>query len=702
MEKKIINQEVIETFINGYDPMPRIVNLTYNYQDDFITIIYRNEQDQKCKRKESFYPFCWATLSACQKLCDGNRDELKKLMAACRIGVKKLSNVSSEGVERHEFDNGYLFMFFAKAPMSYAQFLGFFRRAGNPIYSKKNDSKELQAKSDSKQYLVVTPQEQFMISTGKRFFKLYDDYDQILKLTFDLETEGLNTKKDRITHIGMRFNRPFLNHPNGFEKILQIEGETEIEKNRWELWAIEQMFKVIYTFKPDIITAHNGENFDWNMIIDACERLGTNISEISSKYFGGESIRKEDRDTVLKLGGEIEYYRQTIVPNIIVTDSLHAVRRAQALDSNMLKADLKYVSKYSKIVKPNRVYIPGDKINSTLNDHINKYAFNNTDGKWFIIDNEHPLKDGYEEVTGEYIVHRYLLDDIYECDRVEYRYNTSNFLVCKMLPVPYKKCTTMGTAGQWKALMMAWSYENNLAIPMFGESHSFTGGLSRLLRTGYVNNVVKLDYNSLYPSIILTWGISDPIDLMKIMLHLLEHVLSQREKYKKLKKIAGKSKDKVKKEIENNPNSPDIESLREQLRAFAADEAFNDKKQLPLKIFGNSFFGSYGAPNVFPWGSLKCAEQTTCIGRQCLRLMISHFSELGNFITFSQLSSDLEDENYIYIKYIDTNIIKKIQISQINEENNLPSFQILTEDGWCLDGNITKITQNEKKYLINL
>ena len=139
--------------------------------------------------------------------------------------------------------------------------------------------------------------------------------------------------------------------------------------------------------------------------------------------------------------------------------------------------------------------------------------------------------------------------------------------------------------------------------------------MSRLLRTGYVRRVVKLDYNSLYPSIILTWAISDPTDLMMIMLHCLEYVLTQREKYKGLKKKAGK-----KKEAATN---------EEDKRKYAYEESFNDKKQLPLKIFGNSFFGSYGAPNVFPWGSLRCAEKTTCIGRMALRLMISHFSKLG-------------------------------------------------------------------------
>jgi hypothetical protein len=55
---KRISQEDIEKFIEGHDPQERIVNLEYSYRDDFITIVYRNEEDQKCRRKEKFYPFC--------------------------------------------------------------------------------------------------------------------------------------------------------------------------------------------------------------------------------------------------------------------------------------------------------------------------------------------------------------------------------------------------------------------------------------------------------------------------------------------------------------------------------------------------------------------------------------------------------------------------------------------------------------------
>ena len=717
--KKEVTPEVVSTFLEGYDPQERIVNFDYQYQNDFITIYYRDENDNKCRTKEPFYPFLWATKSACLKLCNQNREELVALMKRYGIWTKALDVTDTNGNIVESILDGYTYMFYATKPMSYSAFLRFFKEAGNPVYSDKKDDKNKKesftdiptSKKSSRQYLCVTPIEQYMISTGKRMFKGYDDYDQCLRLTFDLETTGLDTKKDRIEQFGFKFNRPvkYKGEYMEFERTYTTDGKTKEEKDASELYNIERMLKIIYTFEPDIITAHNGETFDWNIIIGACERLGTSIEELSKKYFDGSCVTKDKRESILKLGGEIETYHKTLVPGTIITDSLHAVRRAQALDSNMLFSNLKYVTKYSDIVKPNRVYVPGDKISEIWNDREERYAFNNIDGDWYIydpsyetkqitpdpdknlsyfqqlIDEDNILKaasgstygkysdettaqglydeyiksiefenknsiykkgktndkftlytknvllNGYKLVSGTYIVERYLLDDLWECDKVEHRYNTSNFLICKMLPVPFQKCCTMGTAGQWKAMMLAWSYENNLAIPPFGESKSFTGGLSRLLRVGFVDNVAKFDYNSLYPSIILTWAISDPKDLMCAMLAFLEHVLTQREKYKGLTKKASKKADAIKEELENRNDKGSEEwiKLNDELKFWKSEKSFNDKKQLPLKIFANSFFGSFGAPNVFPWGSIDCAERTTCTGRMALRLMIYFFNKIG-------------------------------------------------------------------------
>ena len=796
--RKEINDDVIRTFLEGHDPMERIVNLDYKYNEDKIKVIYRDENDVKREMMDYFHPFCWATRSACDKLCNGDRTKLRELLVKYDIKVKKLDTRDANGVERHEYDNGYLFMFYTIKAMSYKKFLEFFQKAENPIYSKEVDEG---SKKRSKQYLIVTPQEQYMIASGKRFFKGYEDYNQILRLIFDLETEGLDPKRHRILQVGIRFNRPIPTKTGlrEYQQIFQMKNGTEEERNAYEIELIKIMIKMIQVFKPDIITAHNGENFDWWFIIERCKMLGTTIEDLSKDYFDGETIRKNNRETILKLGGEIETFYQTIVPGTIITDSLHAVRRAQAIDSNMERADLKYVTKYSKLVKPNRVYVPGDRISITLKDLQCHYAFNDEDGDWYLYDPNHkentakiepeltidyfenliqktnsrtpteqewceinaegmsvswedyvaeienekydetvtaehlyndyikefnekhnkptPLKgispkgftmytrnyiaNGYTLVTGKYIVERYLMDDLWECDKVEHRYNGSNFLICKMLPVPFQKCCTMGTAGQWKSIMLAWSYENNLAVPMFGESKSFTGGLSRLLKVGFVDNVAKFDYNSLYPSITLTWDISDPEkDLMGSMLHFLEYVLLQREKYKGLMKKAGKLKDKLERELETfNGNEYERKQLEESIRKAAEEKSANDKKQLPLKILGNSFFGSYGAPNVFPFGSLVCAERITCTGRMCLRLMISHFNKLG----YTPIVGDsFTGDTPLFIKYKKDYDFKKDgwidikPVSEIFDENcseidglgreydySEKPYWVLCRSGWC-------------------
>ena len=650
-KKTSISLEEVGKFLEGRDPQERIVNLLYNYQDKFVTVVYRNENDQKCTQQEPFFPFVWATRRACNKLLNIGREQLGELMRKYNIGCRKLNNTSIDGETIESFNDGYMFMFYAKSAMSYSAFLDFFKKAENPVYSKDGKNSK-----EDRQYLAIPPQEQFLIETGKRFFKGYDDYDQLLRMIFDLETEGLNPKRDRIKLNGVKLNRTVTINGREYKnwgRIFEITGNTEEEKNKSELEVIETMIKLIYTFKPDVITAHNGENFDWNFLITRCEMLGTSMEELSSKYFNGEYIRKEEKPSILKLGGEIEEFYRTIVPNTTITDSLHAVRRAQATDSNFLKGDLKYASKYLKLKKANRVYTPGAEIDNILTDTENQYAFNNSDGDWYIYDpnsengKDTPFKkgkngdapfvmytrnylaDGYTLVTGKYIIERYLLDDLWECDKVEYTLNGTDFMLTKMIPLPFSKVCTMGTAGQWKAIMLAWSYENNLAIPLAENTGAFTGGLSRLVRVGYVDNVVKLDYNSLYPSIILTWGISDENDLMNAMLHMLEYVLTTREKYKGLKKEAGKIVDKYNEEInEGNELTPaEIAELTKAQKEYKA----NDNRQMVVKKLGNSFFGSYGSNNgaVFPWKSTKCAEQTTCTGRQSLRLMISHFHKLG-------------------------------------------------------------------------
>lgn len=684
MVTKEINEKVVQEFLEGRDPMERIISIECGYMDDRVSLIVVNKNGEKGVTMDDFKPFVWAKNSVCVRMCDGDRKKLMQLMKEFGIKVKQLQTVNEGEVETEKLKNGYKYIFYATRKMTYNRFLQFFTMCGTPIYNKSKDKTETD--TSSREFMTVTPVEQYMIATGRRLFKGYDNYDEVKRLQFDLETQGLRPEIHRIDQIGIRTNR-------GFEKILSVVGDTKEERDKSELKAIYDFVEILATELPDVVIGHNSENFDWNFLIVRSKMLGASFEDITLEFFK-HPIFKRKKETVLKLGGEVEYYYPTIMWGTTIVDSLHAVRRAQAIDSNMKLANLKYVTKYLDLNKRNRVYVPGDIIGTTWLDTEEHYAFNDENGDWYKVSDAKPIQEGYSFVSGKYIVERYLLDDIWETDKVELKLNEANFLIGKLLPTTFQRACTMGTAGTWKLIMLAWCYENGLAIPETSPKKRFTGGLSRLLEVGYTDKVVKLDYNSLYPSIILTWKISSKIDISNIMLHLLNYILTQREKYKKLKKTASKKAKALEKDLETfNGTHEERIKLENEIQHWKAEENANDKKQLPLKIFGNSFFGSYGSPDIFPFGDVVCAEKTTCIGRMSLRLMIGHFKTVCKYIPV--VGDSFTADTPLFIKNKVNGFIDIKPICELIDENEIKidalgreydystkNYQVLCRSGW--------------------
>jgi hypothetical protein len=178
--------------------------------------------DRKKKiKKEPFIPFIWAKTTGAKRLYlddkgQQNREKLKKKMDAYGIKVKKLNIYNESGSTVPRLENGYKLLFTATKPMSFVDFLKFFRMGGVDTYDGTKD------------FLQVSPVEQYMMRTGKRFFKGFEDYDELDRFEFDLETQGLNPYIHRISQIGIRTNR-------GYEHIIHIDGETEAEKDANEL-----------------------------------------------------------------------------------------------------------------------------------------------------------------------------------------------------------------------------------------------------------------------------------------------------------------------------------------------------------------------------------------------------------------------------------------------------------------------------------
>lgn len=635
--KTVVSNEEIEKFLQGSDPQKYIVSVEAEYNMPKVTLVINDPQRGKYLEEHSYQPFLWFKEDVTKLMYDGKR---MKIIEACKkydVKITKLRTHNDEGYVPPRMENGYKYL--AKCKGSYNNLIQFFKEGGIDVFNKEK----------SKLFVLFSPVEQFMIQSGKRLFKGFEDYDDVHRFQFDLETEGLFAAKHSIFQIGVRDNK-------GIELVLETLGETAQQRRDSERLNISKFFQIINHIKPDIIAGYNSENFDWPFLFERAERLNIPISELAITLNRIHKIKR--KNSTLKLGGETEAYSQTNMYGYNIIDISHAVRRAMAINSEIKSWGLKYITQYSGIAKPNRVYVPGDLINTTWADKVNKYAFNEENGDWYKVTEKNWLKEGYKIVTGAYIVQRYLCDDLWETEQIDNLYNQASFLISKILPTTFQRSSTMGTAGQWKLIMSAWSYEKGLAIPETQQKRDFTGGLSRLLEVGYARNVVKLDFAALYPKTQLTWLIFPDLDISGVMRGILTYVVDTRDHFKFLTGIEKKKAKKLQAKLDENIHTmskEEIDVMKAEIAEHKRLSNLYDKKQLPLKILANSWFGSYGAPYIFNWGDTDSAEETTCRGRQSLRLMVRHFTEKHGF---KPLVGDTDGFNFSFpdnineIKYV--------------------------------------------------
>lgn len=585
----MISTEEIRTFLEGNDPEQFIVSIEFDYVSDSIYKIKEIPGKGKAIIKDNFIPFAWVGDLRNQNFYQGSKALQKEAMTKYKIVIEKLETHGDTRLE-----TGLSFM--VKSLSGYRSLIQFFRDGGiDPWGEKVRDL-----------FLMLPPVEQYLIQKEKRLFKGYEEYNDITRIVFDLETTSLEPKDGRIFMIGMKTNK-------GFHEVIECDTE---EKERL---GIIKFFDIINELKPSIIGGYNSFNFDWNWIFERSKALGLDVKKVCKSLNPQRTITQKEQ--MLKLANEVERYPQVSIWGYNVIDILHSVRRAQAINSNIKSAGLKYITQYLQIEDEDRVYIDHTEIGSMyqkkedywLNIKNGKYK-KCSDPKFLDLDKKFP--DVYKKVTGDKIVEQYLDDDLDETLRVDDEFNQGSFLLASLVPTTYERVSTMGTATLWKMIMLAWSYKYNLAIPSKQSKTDFVGGLSRLIKVGYSTDVLKLDFSSLYPSIQLVHDVFPKCDVTGAMKGLLKYFRDSRISYKQLAEEFSESDPKKSQSY--------------------------DRKQLPIKIFINSMFGALSAPQVFHWGDMYMGEQITCTGRQYLRQMISYFTKKG----YEPLVMDTDGVNF--------------------------------------------------------
>ena len=204
-------------------------------------------------------------------------------------------------------------------------------------------------------------------------------------------------------------------------------------------------------------------------------------------------------------------------------------------------------------------------------------------------------------------------------ESIDFHYNQAYFYLAKMLPMSFEKACTIGNAGIWQSIMLAWSFEKNIAIPSKEDMSDGIGigGMSRMFVTGVCDNVIKIDYNSFYPNIVLSYNYTSEVDICAVMPKILKTLLDCRYAFEK-------KRDQCLAMAEEYKRDEDFDSYED--KWLRADQY--DNMQKPFKIFANAMYGSVSS-DYFNWNSSQMGRLITATGRRLFRLLISHFNEIG-------------------------------------------------------------------------
>jgi len=417
-------------------------------------------------------------------------------------------------------------------------------------YRERHDGPRVEALREMRGEIYIRSHvEQYLIASGRTFFKGLA-YDDVRRMQIDLETTDLSPERGAIFMIAVRDN-------HGYQNILDGAPEREL---------IEGLVRIVRERDPDVIENHNIFGFDAPFMQTRARRNGVRLA------LGRDGGEFEEYTDSLKLAAESQRFRRFSLVGREVVDTLQAVQRYDAVVRHMRNHTLKNAARYFGVAPPDRQYIDGPQI----------YAEYGRD----------PDR-----------VRHYALNDVEEVDGLSRALMGATFMLSSMVPRPYDRIATSGTGqGLVEPLLVRAYVQARHSVPRGEGGREYEGGATALFRSGVLSHVVKADVASLYPSIMLTFGVAPQSDRdLNAMLTVLDHLMRQRLLHK-------------------------AEARR--LPVGSQERAYHDALQGAVKILINSFYGSLGnAVNLF--ADADAAAEVTRRGRGILFQMLSLLQERG-------------------------------------------------------------------------
>ena len=340
---------------------------------------------------------------------------------------------------------------------------------------------------DLPQHAVLTlpPEEQYLVSTGRTYFRDLT-FDHLHRMQFDLETTGLDPRRNRIFMIAVR-------DPAGATEILEARGEDD----KAEADLIRRLAASVVTMDPDVIENHNLHGFDLPFLERRARILGVRLT-LGRDGLPGLRQRPAWRGVV----SESDPQRRVrfVAPGRELIDTLDAVRRYDFSSRDLPGHGLKVVARHFGLAGPDRELIRGDQISTVFRSD--------------------PAR-----------VRRYATADVEEVAALARLLGGAAFALARMVPRRYERLADAGAAtGVIDPLLVRAYLRAGMALPAHAEGDGTThsGAALHLFATGVAHRVVKADVASLYPSLMRAYRIGPARDTLGALLAIVDRLVEQR------------------------------------------------------------------------------------------------------------------------------------------------------------------------------
>ena len=412
--------------------------------------------------------------------------------------------------------------------------------------------------------LVLPPDEQYLVATGRTYFRDLP-FDQLHRLQFDLETTGLDPRRDRIFMIAVRYH-------GGDTEVLEVSDNSA----EAEAALIRELMQRVRDADPDVIENHNLHGFDLPFLESRSRKLGVALS-LGRVRGSGLTQRAARRGIPAQSFGRDPSERRRIrfmAPGRELIDTMDAVRRHDFSTRDFPGHGLKVVAKHLGVASPEREYVRGDQIYTT----------------W--------LADPDR-------VRRYATDDVVEVDAISRLLGGAAFALAQMVPRRYERLADAGAAtGVIDPLLVRAYLRSGAALPAHRESDGtpHSGAALHLFAAGVANRVVKADVASLYPSLMRAYRIGPGRDRLGALLALVDTLVDRRL---------------------------DAKLKGRQAEPGSADRYTHEAMAAALKIVVNSAYGYLAAGGLTRFADIHAANEVTRRGRDVLGLMCRELAARG-------------------------------------------------------------------------